>query len=100
MSNTANATKLNHRYNDLDELRGAVRKAEQHLTWMLQGYLNAEGAEETLQDCLSEVLAQAKGYLKGVENAAEEAVEDAVEAPKTNKTKTSKSTKTKTTKAK
>jgi len=64
MSNTANATKLNHRYNDLDELRGAVRKTEQHLTWMLQGYLNAGGAEETLQGLLGDVLTLAQEYLE------------------------------------
>ena len=61
------------RYNDLDKLRNALRRAEQHATWMLQGYLNAEGAEESLERFLAEVDTEAKGYFaKAVEGLAED----------------------------
>ncbi len=69
------------RYNDLDKLRNALRRAEQHATWMLQGYLNAEGAEESLESFLAEVDTEAKGYCaKAVEGLAED-LEKAAETP-------------------
>lgn len=61
------------RYNDLDKLRNALRQAEQHATWMLQGYLNAEGAEEALEGFVAAVDTEAKGYFaKAVESLAED----------------------------